>query len=218
MARVSEGAEGVAFARTLSALKDQGSNLLVVGTTYQRGHVAVCDRLLGEPTEQRRRLLVRLDGDCGSVPHGDDGETRMVQRRRPGFTTPDHNGDVDERRVVEGDIDALEGAVLDEFAALEADAGEPEPAELRLCVDSLRPLLVEYSDQRVRRFVDQLATRVARADGMGHFHLPTPSGDKYVSMLTPVVDAVVEVRTKTGHAEQRWHVFDGAVDSGWLKL
>lgn len=218
MARASDNAEGAAFARTLTALKEQGSNLLVVGTTLQRGHVAVCNRLLGEPTERRRRLLVRLDGDCGAVPCDEGSETRVVTRRRPGFTEPQPRVEQADVREVTGDIDALERAVVEEFGALEAASEDTEPAELRLCVDSLRPLLVEYSDERVRRFVDQLSARVSRADGMGHFHLPTDSGDKYVSMLTPVVDAVVEVRTKAGHAEQRWHVFDGAVDSGWLKL
>lgn len=218
MAGVSESAEGAAFARTLSALKEQGSTLLVVGTTYERGHAAVCDRLLGDATERRRRLLVRVDGACGSVPGDEACSARVIDRDRPGFGRPDPPAEGDDVLTVTGDIDALEHRSVDEFAALAADGDDPEPAELRLCVDSLRPLLVEHSADRVRRFVDRLASRVSRADGMGHFHLPAPSGDKYVTMLTPVVDAVVEVRTRGGAAEQRWHVFDGAVDSGWLSL
>lgn len=217
MAGASESAEGAAFARTLSALKEQGSNLLVVGTTYERGHTAVCDRLLGEPDERRRRLLVRVDGQCGSVPHDDGSDTRVVERRRPGFEHPPPSG-ADDVRVAKGGIDELERVAVEEFAAIEEECDDPEPAELRLCVDSLRPLLVEHGDERVKRFVDQLASRVSRADAMGHFHLPTTSSDKYVTMLTPEVDAVVEVRTKGGQPEQRWHVFDGAVDSGWLPL
>jgi hypothetical protein len=218
MARARDDAEGAAFARTLTALKEQGSNLLVVGSAFQCGHVAVCDRLLGEPSEQRRRLLVRVDGTCGAVPCDDGSRTSVINRRRPGFEGPELRAEPDDVREVTGDLDALERTVVEEFSELEETAEEIVPGELRLCVDSLRPLIVEHSEERVRRFVDQLASRVSRADGMGHFHLPADSSDKYVSMLSPVVDAVVEVRKEAGQAEQRWHVFEGAVDSGWLKL
>lgn len=218
MAGASESAEGVAFARTLSALKERGSNLLVVGTTYEQGHVAVCERLLGEADEQRRRLVVCTDGECGAMPD-DDGETlRLIEQRTPGFATPDCVDGAGGRMVATGDIDELERAAADGVSALEGASGDPEPGELRLCVDSLRPLLIQHPEGRVRRFVQQLGDRVTRADGIGHFHLPTRSNDRFVSTLAPVVDAVVEVRTKDGEPQQRWHVFDGAVDSGWLQL
>jgi len=216
MAGASENGGGAAFARTLSALKQRGSNLLVIGACDEQGHADVCDRLLGEPAEPRRRLLVRVDGRCGAVP-GDDGvQSRVVERRRPAVAGPDPPADVDDVRSVGGGIEALERATVEAFTDLEGD--DAAPGELRLCVDSLPPLIIEHGDARVRRFVDQLARRVTRADGMGHFHLPVDSSDKYVSMLTPVVDAVVEVRYRGGQPEQRWHVFDGAVDSGWLPL
>jgi hypothetical protein len=217
MAGASEGAEGAAFARTLSALKERGSNLLVVGTVYDRGHVAVCERLLGEAAADRRRLLVRTDGSCGTVPSVGDGDVRVVEQRSPAVDGPDSAG-VAVDSVVEGGIGALERAAVDGFDGLAAAGGDPEPAEMRLCVDSLRPLLVDHAEGEVRRFVDRLSTRVAEDDGMGHFHLPAGSDDRYVSMLTPVVDAVVEVRVRGGEPQQRWHVFEGAVDSGWLAL
>lgn len=218
MAGASESAEGAAFARTLSALKEQGSNLLVVGTAHERGHAAVCERLLGEADVERRRLVVRTDGDCGTVPEGGGAVLRLVEQRAPGLDAPARTDGVDDRTVATGDIDELERAAFDGFAALEEEANEPDPGELRVCVDSLRPLLIEHPEGRIRRFVDQLGARISDADGMGHFHLPTRTDDRYVSMLTPVVDAVVEVRTHDGEPQQRWHVFDGAVDSGWLAL
>ena len=217
MAGASEGAGGAAFARTLSALKERGSNLLVVGTALEDGHVAVCDRLLGETDVQRRRLLVRTDGDCGAIPDDGGAETLFVEQRAPGFDEATAAAGAVHDRVAVGAIDALEGAIVDGYDALAAGE-DPDPGELRLCVDSLRPLLVEHSPDRVRRFVDRVGTHVAGADGMGHYHLPTRSGDRYVSLLTPVVDAVVEVRSREGGPQQRWHVFDGAVDSGWLPL
>lgn len=217
MAGASESADGAAFARTLSALKERGSNLLVVGTVYDRGHVAVCERLLGEPAAHRRRLLVRTDGSCGTVPSTGDGDVRVVEQRPPGMDGPDPAG-VSVDSVVEGDIGALGRAAVDAFDGLAADGDDPEPAEMRLCVDSLRPLLVHHPEGEVRRFVDRLSDRVAADDGMGHFHLPAGSEDRYVSLLTPVVDAVVEVRVRGGEPQQRWHVFEGAVDSGWLPL
>lgn len=218
MAGASEGAEGAAFAHTLSALKERGSSLLVVGTPHERGHVAVCERLLGEPDVERRRLLVRTDGECGAVPTGVDAEVRVVEQRTPGFDGPDGAEGTSPRTVPVGDIEQLERAAVDGFESLAADAADPDPGELRVCLDSLRPLLVDHGEGEVRRFVDRLGARVSAVDGMSHFHLPTRTGDRYVSLLTPVVDAVVEVRTHDGEAQQRWHVMDGAVDSGWLPL
>lgn len=217
MAGASEGAEGVAFARTLSALKERGSNLLVVGTTYEQGHAAVCERLLGETDAERRRLLVRTDSQCGAVPADDDARLRTVERRTPGFGDPEGEAAVSQR-VPRGAIDDLQRAAIDGLNAFEEAADGLEPGELRLCVDSLRPLLIEHPEGRVRRFVEQVGNRVSTVDGMSHFHLPTQSNDRYVSLLTPVVDAVVEVRTHQRKPQQRWHVFDGAVDSGWLSL
>lgn len=215
MAGATEDAEGAAFARTLSALKERGSNLLVVGTTYRRGHVAVCDRLLGSADVPRRRLLVRTDGECGMVPPGDDARVVTVEQRTP-WHDPGVTSAGGDRPIPEGDIESLERTTLEELSDL-VDSGV-EAGELRLCVDSLRPLLVAHSESRVRRFVDSLGEHVDDADGIGHFHLPASNSDRYVSLLTPVVDAVVQVRTRQGESQQRWHVFDGAVDSGWLPL
>lgn len=218
MAGVSESPEGEAFPRTLSALKERGSNLLIVGTTYDIGHAEVCERLLGEPDFDRRRFLVRTDGKCSTIPdHGSD-TLHVVEQRAPGIE-PRGPGDQEfDRSITTGTIDELECATIEGFTAFEGETRNPDPGELRLCVDSLRPLLVRNSGERVRRFVDAVGTHVARSNGMGHFHLPTRSNDRYVSLLTPVVDAVVQVRIHDGVPQQRWHVFDGAVDSGWLSL
>lgn len=218
MAGATEGGEGEAFARTLSALKERGSNLLVVGTAHEEGHLPACERLFGEDTAGRRRLLVRTDGDCGTAPSDGEGTTSLVEFRSRWLNGGAAVDGVPRQRVDGVSIDELEEAVLGELETL-ADAGErPDPGELRLCVDSLRPLLAEHSPGRVRRFVDRLAGRVAGVKGMGHFHLPAPSDDRHVPMLTSAVDAVVEVRVRHGEPQQRWHVFEGAVDSGWLPL
>lgn len=218
MGEGSDGAEGAAFAHNLSALKERGSSILVVGTTYDRGHVAVCDRLLGETDVRRRRLLVRTDGDCGAAPADDDAETRVVEQPPPPNGESEGVAGQHRRTVPGGDIGALERAALEEFESMAAATGEPEPGELRVCVDSLRPLFVEHADDRVRAFVGELGDRVSAAKGMAHFHLPAGSDDRHLEVLTPVVDAVVEVATVDGDPRQRWHVLDGTVDSGWLPL
>lgn len=223
MAEAGEGAGGAAFARTLSTLKERGSTLLVVGTLYDEGHVAVCDRLLGESGGRRRRLVVRTDGDCGAVPPVDEGAQRVIEGRRPGTGRPGDVAVPADETVGLDPLSDLERAAVDAFGALAGGTGEdgaraPEPGELRLCVDSLRPLLVSHPVDRVGRFVEQLGRRVDRVDGIGHFHLPAGSDDRYVSALQPLVDGVVEVRSRDGEPQQRWRVLDGAADSGWVPL
>lgn len=214
----TDGGGGAAFARTLSALKERGSTLLVVGTVLEDGHEAVCDRLLGESGSSRRRLLVRTDGDCGAVPDADGGEQLVVVGHKPGLPGPDSLDAPPDETVGLDPLDDLERAAVDAIDELTEMGDDPDPGELRLCVDSLRPLLAAHPEQRVGRFVEQLGRRVSTADGIGHFHLPAGSDDRYVEALEPLVDGVVEVRAEEGTPQQRWQVLDGTADSGWIPL
>jgi len=219
------GADSAAFAQSLSALKERGSNLLVVGGGLDGVHEVACDRLLGETDEEpRRRVFVRTDGTtgCGMVPTHGAGveEARAVVQATATRSAAVHGADstVPTRRVPEMDAGELASATVAAIDDLKGSARALSPAELRLCFDSLLPLFAEHDDEQVYRTLTLLTTRVRQVDGMGHYHLPVAPSERTVRLLEPLFDAVIELRHRNGRPEHCWRLVERDVESGWLPL
>jgi hypothetical protein len=105
--------------------------------------------------------------------------------------------------------------VIEEF---DTGADGLSPAELRLCFDSITPLVAEREGRDVRRFLLGLTETVERYDGMAHYHLPSEYGSETVEELERLFDAVVEVRHAAGEVEQRWHLRDPEITTDWVPL
>lgn len=225
MVEATGTADGAAFAQALSALKERGSNLLVVGGVLDGAHGAACDRLQGDVGgPPRHRLFVRTDGSsgCGIKPGLSTGETRVVAQETATRSAaaaaspagPDAGART--RHVEAGDPGALAAAIVDEIDDL--STGELEPGQLRVCFDSLLPLLGEYEEDEVFRVLNLVTTRVRQVNGMGHYHLPVDTDEHAVSLLEPQFDAVIELRADDDGPEHRWELVEHEVDSGWLPL
>ncbi|WP_435153599.1 DUF7504 family protein [Haladaptatus sp. DFWS20] len=229
------------FTRTLAGLKRRGSGLLLVGP--QPAMDEACNRFLGESqTEPRQRLLVRTDGenhhthaacaglgsatDCTSGSN--DGTTKVIERvthtrgaamasnagyEGAGTDTEPETTVLTSRSLPRLGITISE--VIDEF---DRECGGLESGELRVCFDSLTPLLEEYDQESVFRFLHILTARIRHVNGMAHFHLPAEMDSTIINTLAPVFDAVVEVRTTGGLAEQRWQLVQQDVTTDWLSL
>jgi len=215
--------ESTAFARTLSSLKQEGSNVLLVGETSGEAHRAACERLLGDDEEPRRRLFVYAAGSegCGfppPVPRADESARIVTQSTDDGNAAHVDAPDAIEKTVVGNQLLASLGAeVIDATAAYEAEH-DMDPAELRLCFDSVTPLLREHRSENVFRLLHMVTSRVREVDGMGHFHLPLARDSDYVHLLEPLFDAIVEVRDGDAGLEQRWDLVDKGTNTGWIDL
>lgn len=219
------GPDSATFARSLTALKEQGSNLLVVGTAMEDAHAETCDRLLGEIAQPRRRLFVRTDGTngCGLKPGhaiGHDNVRVVTQstQTRSAAAVASGNEPAPTTQVIESDVGALAEATIDAIEELEETAGGFEPAELRVCFDSLLPLLADHDEEHVFRLLHLLTVRVRQVDGMGHYHLPIDPDDRRVKLLEPLFDAVIELQVRDGESKHCWRLLDHDVESGWLPL
>ncbi|SNZ04533.1 hypothetical protein SAMN06269185_0593 [Natronoarchaeum philippinense] len=201
--------ESTAFSQQLSELKREGCNLLVVGQHSGGGHSGACRHLLGDDCAGRRRLFTFTQGKrvCGCSRDDIDGDGREIVR-----FDPDAGG------AAGDELGALGTDIVDAADALEADADGFEPAELRVCVDSLGPLFVEHDPERLFKLLHVVTARVRQADGMGHYHLRVDRDSDHVHLLEPLFDAVVEVRDGDDGAEQRWHLRSGDVSTDWLTL
>ena len=209
------GDETVTFTRALARLKREGSNLLVVGSTSDEAHTAVCDRLLGDAIGGRRRMVVSTErGGCVSHTPADaervryETTTRSAAAAAPTADGPDLDGDRVQR------LSALGTAVA---GRLDADDGF-DPAEFRLCLDSLRPLLEEHSERELFRFLHAVTNEVRAVRGMAHYHLPVAYDNPTVDTLKPLFDAVIEVRSGPDGPQQRWHLCDADAGTEWLSL
>ncbi|PCR89797.1 DUF7504 family protein [Natrinema ejinorense] len=204
------------FARTLDALKREGSNVLLVGAAAGT-HETACQQLLGAAKrDSRYRLFVtsaddhvaceRTETAAGERTHTIDSSAVL----EAGANTRTESGQPPLGTL---GIEIIE--TIDEFA----DAADGlEPSELRVCVDSMVPLLRAYDAETVFRLLHVMTARVTRACGMGHYHLPLAADHDAVNLLEPMFDAVVTVRSRNGTDEQRWHLRDADTTTDWIEL
>lgn len=120
------------------------------------------------------------------------------------------------RHVEAGQLVDLGDAIVAEIDAIEAENDGLVPAELRVCLDSLTPLLDAHGRDAVTRFLDRVTTRVKAAHGMGHVHLPVARDWDAVADFEGSFDAVVELRVERGRTQQRWHLREANVTSDWF--
>jgi len=209
------------FAQSLAALKRRGCSLLVVGAAPDTA-VDVCGRLLGNAVAGPRRRVVVLAGATpgagerlskpASDPVPDRELLRVVDRRGPTRSGSATGAETGTAAPPVG-LESLEADVERAIAELEPEQGL-DPAELRVCLDSVGPFLDANGADRTRALLATLGDRTRAHDGMFHAHLPLPHGTPRVETLSDPFDAVVELRP----SEQRWHVTDEGLTTDWLSL
>lgn len=218
------------FAERLDTLKRSGCNLLVVGAGHQSPRTDVCRRLLASGgNEPRRRILVTTDTSGRSVEaylpavEANPGGTpaKLIDVQTPTRTsiaaTPNVPTGVEYSTVQSGDLSSLGIEIHEAIEAFDAQ-GTLNPAELRLCFDSLTPIVEAESIQTIFRFLHLVTGCVNRVNGMGHYHLPVARHAEIVRILEPLFDGIVELRTNQGESEQRWHLVEEDVVTSWIPL
>jgi hypothetical protein len=243
-----ESRTDTSFADVLTEFKRRGSNLLVVGPPSERARAAICRRLLGDDGAGIRRRLFVETGGSGSCLDRYDGRvtpdtTRCITCPTPtrgagvadragsgaateptGTTSPTSpdgltdDGRIPHRRVTESGLATLACAINEEIGVFADRGGTLDPAELRLCFDSLTPLVAGNDTVAVRRFLQAIAGRVRSCCGMAHYHLSAGRRDDVVVDLAPAFDAVIELRIDDDRPEQRWHVSDRDLHTDWLPV
>lgn len=217
-----------AFASALHSLKQDGCALLVVGTPPDFAFESVCQQMLGDPTySTRRRLVVATDKDVTdactrlqTIASQDSATAKVLSFRSEARTATTQSPSqpaqphVPVEHVPGSSLSELGIAVSEAIAEFEADASL-DPAELRVCVDSLTPL-VDRDREQLFQFLDLLNERIRRASGMGHMHLPINRESELVHLLEPVFDAVIELRVQDNTPQQRWYLPDEDLQSGWI--
>ncbi len=201
--------------------------MLVVGNVPWDVWIDACEQLLGEGDSlPRHRLLAFTNGSRSVRSRLDEhhagglGTTTAFTAgvaRSAGAQAPVHP----EIPVVDLEYDSLAelgGAISGWVQETAARHGPLTPGELRLCVDSLLPLLDDHGEGAVSEFVALTAARARAVAGMAHYHLSVDRTADVVDDLRPAVDALIELRVDADGPRQRWLLDGGDVRSPWLPL
>lgn len=208
------------FRRELTRLRHDGAALLIVGDAVD-AHRGFCHQVLQRETVSRR-VFVDTDasttyrpGQPGPRPRGtDDAYVQFEAETRSASATT----------VADDDTPATHVSTLVELGEqvsadiTEAAAAVDEPAALRLCIDSLLPLVDATDDRQVFRLLHPVLAESRRASAMAHVHLPVERSAFLVALYRPLFDAVVELRVRDGLADQRWRLDDADVTTEWLPV
>ena len=224
----------------LESLKRRGSALLVVGPVV--GHDEACTLLLGTAaTAPRRRLFVctgegeRLSTCAGRSPVAvfwytsterstisESGSSAGASPWNapavgsPTVGSPTVGSPTDEQRY--DSLGSLCRAISDRIDTIESTVDGLEPAELRVCLDSLTAILADDGPEATFRFLHLLTRKIRSVNGMGHVHWPIDPDDPIVSSVSPLFDAVIALRIEDGAVYQRWTLIDSALETAWLPL
>lgn len=229
------------FLGLLNELKSTGCNLLVVGDAPRHLFTRASSRMLGDADAVRYRVLATTDATAQSIaerlpdpaesPRSLSETTHVLNHAgglrsitsATGANTPPKLSGIRETRIADPELAGLQAALVGAIEDFTDEADDIRPADIRVSIDSLEPLLDSYGEDVVRRCLRLVGGHVRDHDAMAHYVLPKPFESDAVQQLADDVDAIVEIRligSPEGdqHAEQRWHVPGRGLKVGWTPL
>ena len=225
------------FQSRLRRLKREGCNLLVVGDAPRELFAQASESMLGDADARRWRVFGLTDATPESVR--DRLPAASATPRPLSETTKLVTHPVGSQRTTDaanptGPTTTVPGAAIPEVTVEDTDLAEfgrelcstietfgarsYRPAEVRLSVDSLAPLLDCYDREEVRRFLRSVGSCVRDWNAMAHYVLPVAYDSEQCQRLADEFDAVVELRTTSECAEERWHLPSSDATMPWVPL
>lgn len=230
--RTEDTAEVLPFRRELTRLKREGSALLVVGETTSDAHRNLCRQMIERETATRRVLVdtgaervLGVDRSVSDVNKPNDVHIRYhAETRSACAATPSAPSPASDSPTASAPADVRHVSSLPELgeqlssAITDAQREIDEPGQLRVCADSILPLVVNAGEHQVFRLLHPVTASIRDARAMGHVHLPVARPDRLVNLYRPLFDATVELRHREGLVEQRWHLTESGLTSEWLSV
>ncbi len=215
--RGERSGEGFDFETALQTYKTTGCNTLAVGTLPLEVRTHLSRQHLGASDERRFRLLALTADAAATAAERLPTEMSEIDRNRTRVLL--HEGTVrsssarstgalveDGSRIF-SPSDSILGFQQDILGAIDSltrSAGDLKPAELRMCLDSLAPLLDAYGTAPTESLVEAVTARVRETEGMGHAYLPLPRTHETVRALESNFEIVLSVEAADRGYVQTW--------------
>ncbi|SIR81583.1 hypothetical protein SAMN05421858_3910 [Haladaptatus litoreus] len=211
------------FNIALEALKRQGCTLLVTGAVPEYVTAQATQRLLGDPHRDRKRLLVFTDASPEHVERSlppnvrrNDESIEIIESVGDDRSTPPESQSIETSDCEVGRLQDELTRAISHFDTVSDGLGA---AELRVCIDSLEPILEANGRPETVRFLRGISALVRGVRGIEHVHLPVSDESPVVQELSPLFDARIELRKRDALvAEQRWHVPGHDITTTWSQL
>lgn len=218
------------FQHRLSALKHNGCAFLVTGSVTDSAIAESCRKAFGDDAEEpRQRILVLTDTsrrDAGErLPRMESPASNTIVIDHAIFSRSatvaqrlDHPRTFREVTVESETLSELGRAIVTETNSIVSSDGGRGPGSLRMCLDSLNPLVCEFGREGVFRFLHILLGFIRHATGMAYVYLPRPRSKELVKLFEVLFDGIIELRVKDGNVQQRWNLHDMSTAVGWIDV
>lgn len=214
------------FRKWLANLKQVGSTILITGEVPREVSARASRKLYGRADRRFRilgltdRTITDADARFPEDVSADDPATWIVDKRcgERSVRSTAASADSDLELPRTDDAQQLCEEIRTAVRFYEQDADGLDPAELRIGIDSLFPL-VEQDFQATESALEALRSTVRDVQGMAHCHLRVPDDDEIVDQLMSQFDARIELRKRPRRKpEQRWYSPDADAKTPWMEL
>lgn len=214
------------FTKWLSDLKQTGSNILLTGEVPDEVSAQASRYLFGREIRRFRVLaltdqtITNADARLPADTSSDDPDTWIIDQRCGERSVPATAGSFtsDLGPLEAGDAQQFSNEIQTAISFYDEKAEGLDPAELRVGVDSLFPLVQEDASA-AKRVLRTLGATVRGVRGMAHYHLRVSADEEIVEELMPLFDARVELRKRPRrNPEQRWYAPDIDAKTPWMEL
>lgn len=211
-----------AFAHSLGRLQGTGAVLLVVGDVGSTGHRRAF-RAFATTSPEAWVMRVETDGFC----HAEAGPSRerwggpviaYTSPRRAGSATTPGPGANEPRTPAAFCSTPSELAEAVERAIDGRRGSSPDGSAVRLCLDSLGPLLADHPGEAVREALDRIRDAIAAVGGLAHAHLPVARDHAAVPQIAPACRCVIELDRTAEGLRHRWHFEEHDTSTEWYPL
>ncbi|WP_227376313.1 DUF7504 family protein [Haladaptatus halobius] len=213
----------------LAQLKQDGGNVLVVGDVPDDVFNTTRSFLGGEPKPTQHNLFALLDRSPAALQQSATprqptlGTSEILDHQIPVRSAgasespaeqPTQNTQITQ---IEGDLSNLRRALIQSLTRYEHDTDDSDMADLRLYMDSLRPIL-DDADTDVATFLQPLQHAVSAVGAVGYYLLPGDRNAPGIRELKADFDAVIELRIGTSGPEQRWSLRQTGYTTRWFSI
>ncbi|WP_227380682.1 DUF7504 family protein [Haladaptatus halobius] len=213
----------------LAQLKRDGGNVLVVGDVPDDVFTTARSFLGGESKQIQHDLFALLDRSPVALQQSATpaqpilGTSEILDYQIPVRAAGVHESLAEQQTQntqitqITGELFDLRRALIQSLARYEYDTADYDVADLRLYMDSLRPILDDV-DIDVATFLQPLQQTVSAVSAVGYYLLPSDRNAPSIRELEADFDAVIELRIGTSGPEQRWRLRNTGYTTRWFSL